>query len=337
MVRETEISTQFGFEIYELIPMKGVYLIKTNKGNKCLKKVNYGVQKLMYIYKAKEHIINMGFDRIDRNIITPQGVPHAFVNDDIYVVTNWINGRECDFKKEEELKKASKTLGMFHLAAKDFTPDDGVMVRCDIGRLPNTFEKRLSTLNKMRDIARKNKRKSEFDMLYLSNVDFYIKLAQKTIKSFNFECYNRVCEDALKGKVICHHDYTYHNILFDENEDVHVIDFDYCKWEIQAYDISTLMVKALKRLDWDIDKGKLILESYNSIKPLTLDEVSILKSLLSFPQRFWRLANRYYYKEAGWNETTFIKKIKEIIDEKEKYMNFIDSIDNIIKDAGLGL
>lgn len=337
MVRETEISTQFGFEIYELIPMKGVYLIKTNKGNKCLKKVNYGVQKLMYIYKAKEHIINMGFDRIDRNIITPQGVPHAFVNDDIYVVTNWINGRECDFKKEEELKKASKTLGMFHLAARDFTPDDGVMVRCDIGRLPNTFEKRLSTLNKMRDIARKNKRKSEFDMLYLSNVDFYIKLAQKTIKSFNFECYNRVCEDALKGKVICHHDYTYHNILFDENEDVHVIDFDYCKWEIQAYDISTLMVKALKRLDWDIDKGKLILESYNSIKPLTLDEVSILKSLLSFPQRFWRLANRYYYKEAGWNETTFIKKIKEIIDEKEKYMNFIDSIDNIIKDAGLGL
>lgn len=337
MVRETEISTQFGFEIYELIPMKGVYLIKTNKGNKCLKKVNYGVQKLMYIYKAKEHIINMGFDRIDRNNITPQGVPHAFVNDDIYVVTNWINGRECDFKKEEELRKASKTLGMFHLAARDFTPDDGVMVRCDIGRLPNTFEKRLSTLNKMRDIARKNKRKTEFDMLYLSNVDFYIKLAQKTIRSFNFECYNKVCEDALRGKVICHHDYTYHNILFDEKEDVHVIDFDYCKWEIQVYDISTLMVKALKRLDWEIDKGKLILESYNSIKPLTLDEVSILKSLLSFPQRFWRLANRYYYKEAGWNETTFIKKIKEIIDEKEKYMNFIDNIDDIIKDAGLGL
>lgn len=337
MVRETEISTQFGFEIYELIPMKGVYLIKTNKGNKCLKKVNYGVQKLMYIYKAKEHIINMGFDRIDRNNITPQGVPHAFVNDDIYVVTNWINGRECDFKKEEELRKASKTLGMFHLAARDFTPDDGVMVRCDIGRLPNTFEKRLSTLNKMRDIARKNKRKTEFDMLYLSNVDFYIKLAQKTIRSFNFECYNKVCEDALRRKVICHHDYTYHNILFDEKEDVHVIDFDYCKWEIQVYDISTLMVKALKRLDWEIDKGKLILESYNSIKPLTLDEVSILKSLLSFPQRFWRLANRYYYKEAGWNETTFIKKIKEIIDEKEKYMNFIDNIDDIIKDAGLGL
>lgn len=337
MVRETEISTQFGFEIYELIPMKGVYLIKTTKGNKCLKKVNYGVQKLMYIYKAKEHIINMGFDKIDRNILTPQGVPHAFVNDDIYVVTNWINGRECDFKKEEELDKASKTLGRFHLAARNFTPDDGVMVRCDIGRLPNTFEKRLSTLNKMRDIARKNKRKTEFDMLYLSNVDFYIKLAQKTIREFNFESYNRVCEDALRGKVICHHDYTYHNILFDENEDVHVIDFDYCKWEIQVYDISTLMVKALKRLDWDVDKGKLILESYNSVKPLTIDEISILKSLLSFPQRFWRLANRYYYKEAGWNETTFIKKIKEIIDEREKYLNFIDKLDDVIKDAGLGL
>ncbi len=336
MVRETEISTQFGFKIYEVAPMKGVYLIKTDRGNKCLKKVGYGLQKLMYIYKAKEHIIDMGYDRIDRNELTPQGAPYAFVNDDIYVVTNWINGRECDFKKDEELEAAAKALAEFHLSARNFTPEDGVAVRCDIGRLPNTFEKRLSTLNKMREIARKNKKKTEFDILYLSNVEFYSKLAQKAIKTFNMESYNRVCDYALKNRVICHHDYTYHNILFDENENVHVIDFDYCKWEIQVYDVSTIMVKALKRLDWDMDKAKLILGAYNSVNPISRDEYNVLKSLLTFPQRFWRLANRYYYKEAGWNDTTFIKKMKEIVDEREKYMNLISNMDDIVKDAGLG-
>lgn len=332
MVRETEISNQFGFEIYEIVPMKGVYLIKTSKGYKCLKKVNYGIQKLMYIYKAKEHIINMGFDRIDRNTLTPEGTPYAFVNEDIYVVTDWINGRECDFKKTEDLSKASENLGKFHSSARGFLPEDGVVVRCDIGKLSNTFEKRLSTLNKMREIARKNKKKTEFDILYLSNVEFYMKLAQKAIKSFNMDAYNKVCDEALRERVICHHDYTYHNILFDNHENVYVIDFDYCKWEMQIYDVSTLMVKALKRLDWDGEQAKLILESYNKAKTLNTYEYFVLRSLLVFPQRFWRLANRYYYKEAGWNDSTFIKKMKEIIDEREKYMEFISNIDDIFSE-----
>lgn len=54
--------------------------------------------------------------------------------------------------------------------------------------------------------------------------------------------------------------------------------------------------------------------------------MNILKTLLIFPQRFWRLANRYYYKEAGWSEASFVKKMKEIIEEREPYMNFISNI-----------
>ncbi|SEF38676.1 spore coat protein, CotS family [Caloramator fervidus] len=325
MVRETEISTQFGFEIKELIPKRGVYLAKTDKGNKCLKKVNYGPHKLMYIYKAKEHIINNGFPWIDKNELSLNGVPYAFVNDDIYVVTEWIDGRECDFRDEKDLETAAKTLARFHLSARNFVPEDNLKARNDIGKLPYTFEKRLSTLNKMRDLARKNKKKTEFDMLYLENVDFYIDLAKRAIKILDLEAYNRVCQKDLQDKVLCHHDFTYHNILIKENGEVYIVDFDYCKEEIQVYDLSTLMVKALKRVDWDVEKGRLIVESYNLIKPLTKDEMNVLKALLTFPQRFWRVANRYYYKEPGWNEQSFTKKIKEILAEKENYMNFIES------------
>lgn len=326
MVRETEISTQFGFKIYEMIPMKGIYLIKTDKGNKCLKKINYGTQKLMYIYKAKEHIISNGFDKIDKNYLTPEGAPYAFVNDDIYVVTEWIEGRECDFKKEEDLKRAAETLARFHLCARGFTPDEDTKVRSDIGKLTNTLDKRLATLNKMRDTARKNKRKTEFDMLYLTNVDFYLKLSKDAMKSLDLESYKKVCSDALSDKVLCHHDFTYHNILFEDNGDSYVIDFDYCKWEMQIYDVATLLIKSLKRLNWDMNSAKLVLESYGNIKPISVHELNILKTLLIFPQRFWRLANRYYYKEAGWSEASFVKKMKEIIDEREEYMNFIGTL-----------
>lgn len=326
MVRETEISTQFGLQINEVIPMKGVYLIKTDKGNKCLKKIGYGTQKLLYIYKAKEHIVSNGFDRIDRNCLTLEGAPYAFVNDDVYVVTEWIDARECDFKNPEDLKRAAETLGTFHLHARGFTPDEDTKVRSDIGKLPNTLDKRMITLNKMRDIARKNKRKTEFDMLYLTNVEFYLKLSKEALNSLDSLSYKRVCDNALSEKVLSHHDFTYHNILFKENGESYVIDFDYCKWEMQIYDVATLLIKALKRLNWNKDSGKLVLDAYGSIKPISEDELNILKTLLVFPQRFWRLANRYYYKEAGWSEASFVKKMREIIDERENYLSFISQL-----------
>lgn len=329
MVRESEISMQFGFEIYEMIPMKGVYFIRTSIGNKCLKKIAYGCQKLMYIYKAKEHIINNGFDRIDKNLLTPAGAPYALVNDDVYVVTDWIDGRECDFRNEDDLKLAAETLGHLHLAARGFMPEEGVRVRNDIGRLPYTMEKRVVTLNKMRDIARKNNKKTEFDMLYITNVDFYIKLAQQAIKYLNIDSYYKVCNLSLADNTLCHHDYNYHNILIDKDNLAHVVDFDYCKSEIQVYDLSTLLIKSLKRLDWDIRYAELILGSYNSVRQISKDELNILKTLMMFPQRFWRLANRYYYKEANWGEDVFTKKLKEILDEKELFLKATEEIEHI--------
>ncbi|WDC85010.1 hypothetical protein PL321_05610 [Caloramator sp. mosi_1] len=52
--------------------------------------------------------------------------------------------------------------------------------------------------------------------------------------------------------------------------------------------------------------------------------------MLRFPQRFWRLANRYYYKEASWTEATFLKKMNEIVEEKDKYIEFLSKLDEIL-------
>lgn len=331
MVREIEISTQFDFEIKSLTPMKGVYLIETSKGKKCLKKINYGTSKLMYIHAAKEHIVKSGFERIDRfNIANKEEVPYAVVNEDIYVVTDWIEGRECDFKKEDDLKLASSNLGKFHLHARHFEQPSDLRQRSDIGKYTSTIERRAAMLSKMRDMARKKRRKSDFDMMYLSNVEFYQELAKRAIKELSIDSYARVCEDSLRDKVISHHDYTYHNVIISKEQNPHIIDFDYSKSEMQIYDVATLCTKALKRLDWNRKAFTNIIDSYNSSREINKDEINVLKTLLVFPQRFWRIANRYYYKEALWSEGTFNRKMNSIIAEREKYMNFIDNLNNLI-------
>lgn len=90
------------------------------------------------------------------------------------------------------------------------------------------------------------------------------------------------------------------------------------------------MIKVLKRVDWNIEYAELILNSYTAINPLKEEEYRTLFAFLLFPQRFWRLSNRYYYNEVTWPSNTFNKKMEELISEKDKYINFIEEFKKYI-------
>lgn len=329
MMREFEIERQFDIKIENIKPNKGVYLLKTDKGLRCLKKINYGTQKLLFVYGAKEHLMKNGFPRVDRYCVNTEGNPYALVNEDIYTLSEWIEGRECDFKDEDDLIKAAKGLAYMHLASKGYEPPENSKLKTDLGRWPNLMEKRVRSFDKMRDMGRKKSNKGNFDLNYTKAVQFYKDLGRRAIKVLESSKYMELCEITEEDKGFCHHDYTYHNIVIDREENVNVIDFDYCKREIRAYDIWAFMVKVLKRVDWNIEQAELIIRSYNEISKLKEEEYRVLFAFLLFPQRFWRLSNRYYYNEVNWPSNTFNNKLEELISEQEKYNNFIENFKKI--------
>ena len=324
MMREFEIERQFDIKIEVIKANKGVYYLKTNKGERCLKKINYGPQKLMFVYGAKEYLINNGFDKVDRYFLNIEGEPYALVNEDLYTLSEWLEGRECDFHNIEEVKLAAKTLAKMHEASKGYDPPENSKLKSDLGRWPHLMAKRIKSLDKMRDMIRKKSVKSDFDVLYLKSMEFYKEIGRNALKTLEESSYYDLCAVADKDKSFCHHDFTYHNIILSDNNDVHVIDFDYCKREVRTFDISNFMIKVLKRVDWDISFAKAILESYVSISPISDEEYKVLYSYLQFPQRYWRLANRYYYNEVNWGQNTFSKKLQSIIEEKDKYLTLLE-------------
>ena len=324
MMREFEIERQFNIKIESIKPNKGVYHLKTNKGEKCLKKINYGAQKLLFVYGAKEHLINNGFDKIDKYDLNIDGEPYAIVNEDLYTLSQWIPGRECDFYNMEEVVLASKNLAMLHIASKGYEPPENSKLKSDLGRWPHLMEKRIKALDKMRDMIRKRTNKTEFDLTYIKTMQFYKELGKRAIDVLNDSDYYKICEETEKHKSFCHHDYTYHNIIMDEDSNVNVIDFDYSKREIRVFDMSNFMIKVLKRNNWNFEFAKGIIEGYCSVSDLLNEEYRVLYSFLLFPQRFWRLANRYYYNEVNWGQNTFTKKIESLIEEQQEYMRFVD-------------
>lgn len=324
MMREFEIERQFDIKIEVLKANKGVYYLRTNKGERCLKKINYGPQKLLFVYGAKEHLIKNGFNMVDRYFLNVEGEPYALVNEDLYTLSEWLEGRECDFHNVEEVKLAAKTLATMHEASKGYDPPENSKLKSDLGRWPHLMEKRIKSLDKMRDMIRKKNNKSEFDLLYLKSMEFYKEMGKKAFDTLQSSVYYDLCSVTEKEKSFCHHDFTYHNIILDDNNDVHLIDFDFCKREVRTFDISNFMIKVLKRVDWNINFAKAIIEAYNSVSPLSKEEYQVLYAYLQFPQRYWRLANRYYYNEVNWGQGTFTNKLQSIINEKEKYLKLLD-------------
>ncbi len=323
-MREFEIERQFDIKIEIIKANKGVYYLKTNKGERCLKRINYGPQKLLFVYGAKEHLIKNGFGDLDRYYLNVNDEPYALVNEDLYTLSEWLEGRECDFRNIDEVKIAAKTLACMHEASKGYDPPENSKLKSDLGRWPHLMEKRTKSLDKMKDIIRKKNIKNDFDMIYLKSVEFYRELGKQALQTLKESNYYELCMIAEEEKTFCHHDFTYHNIIIDSNEKPHIIDFDYCKREVRTFDISNFMIKVLKRVDWNIDFAKAIIESYNSVSKLRDDEYKVLFAYLQFPQRYWRLANRYYYNEVNWGQNTFTNKLSSIIEEKDKFLSFLN-------------
>ena len=324
MMREFEIERQFDIKIESLKPNKGVYLLKTNKGMKCLKKISFGTQKLLFVYGAKEHLISNGFDRVDRYCLSIDGNPYALVNEDIYTLSEWIEGRECDFRNEEELKEAARNLANLHLISKGYEPPENSKLKTDLGRWPHMMDKRVKSFDKMKVMSRKKTGKVDFDFNYLKHVQYFYDLGKRAMNVIKDSEYLELCRVTEEEKAFCHHDYTYHNIVVDENNKMNVIDFDYCKREVRSYDVSSFMIKVLKRVDWNIEYAKTIINAYNEVSPLKEEEYRVIFAFLLFPQRFWRLSNRFYYNEVNWTTNTFNNKLEELIAEREKYIDFIE-------------
>ena len=328
-MREVEIERQFNIKIENLKPNKGVYLLKTNQGNKCLKKINFGIQKLLFVYAAKEHLMNNGFPRVDKYNLNVDQNPYAIVNEDLYTLSDWIEGRECDFHIKEELVNAARNLAYMHIASKGYEPPENSKLKTDLGRWHHLMEKRIKAFDKMRDMARKSNKKTDFDLNYIKSMEFFKDTGRKAMKILDESDYLELCRCAEEEKGFCHHDYTYNNIVIDKNNEFNIIDFDYCKREIRVFDISNFMIKVLKRNDWNIEFAQLIIDSYNEVDTLKEEEYMVLYAFLLFPQRFWRLSNRYYYNEVNWSPGTFNNKMEELIEEREKYMAFINNFKEI--------
>ena len=231
-----EFFNKLGVEVYDIIPLRKVFVLFTNKGKKILKSINSSkerirfIDKILNIIKQNDKYILQYCKNSENNIVTNW-------KGKSYVLLDMIDGREASFTNPLEVEWCTKALANFHNASENIiskiTEEELKLNKSN--NLIYEFLNDLCFISEAERVIGKFRYKNEFDTLFLANVSKAKNDLNRSINLLSNSSYNEIYSDT-NNMVICHLDLAHHNFIIDENE-VNMIDFDYCKVDIRVVDI----------------------------------------------------------------------------------------------------
>lgn len=115
-----------------------------------------------------------------------------------------------------------------------------------------------------------------------------------------------------------HGSFTHHSVLLLPEGEMAVTGFDKAVTGIQIQDFYLLFRKMMEKWEWDISFGDSMLEAYHRIRPVPQEEQTLLKLMLSYPEKFWKVANQYYNNRKSWIPEKNMQKLLQTMEQAEK-------------------
>lgn len=318
-----ELFELFGLEVEDVVPLRSIYIIESNKGRKILKKIDYSIERLNFIFDSLS-VIRKGFSNVLTIERSLKDECYVIWKDGIYILLNLIEGRECSVNNEVDLTIAAQGLAKLHNSSigiknkldmrkyKEFTDTDN---------LENIYEKALNELDSIGKKVKAFRYPNRFDSLFIETMEYYKQSIEECKALLKDTQYNSLFENS-SNFVLCHNDLAHHNILIRDSE-AYFIDFDYCNINLRIMDIAQLIIKSIKNYGFEIDKCLSIISSYENIFPLTAEEKKLLYILFKFPEDYYTVVRDYYLKNKDWDEDTFICRLENKINYKEEMEIFL--------------
>ncbi|MDO8685612.1 MAG: CotS family spore coat protein, partial [Clostridiales bacterium] len=289
---DKEIAARYGLILNNSIPFKDHFILHTQNGKKILKNCTLSPGRILFIHGAKEHLYANGFCNTDRYLCTNEGLPY-FINDgSFYTISDYLEGRECNAENKGDALLAIRELAKMHSAAKDYKPPIESLPRDYLGLLPEIMKKKLMKLISHQKLASKST--GSFDKLFKDNVTSYISCGEKALELMKGnDLYNQAVIRAREEGEFCHCAYSHFNVLIMD-ESVWVVNFDKAGFDLKINDLAEFMRKRLRRTGWKIEDAAILLSEYDKVLKTREDELALLKTILLFPMKLCKLANKYY-------------------------------------------
>lgn len=320
------LKNEYCIQAKSIEKIKGAYRVESDEKIYCFKVVKYELPHFLFILAAIKHLDNSGFRYGPKIIKTVNGREYVCIDNYFAYVTEWINGRIVSYDNPIELSLASRKLAELHKASEGFTTEKYMKPRIGWFKWIEVYRTRRCEILDFRDRIYSKRHKTTFDLYYLHLMEEALEDCDNSIFNLCNSKYEiKMLEEIYNGG-FCHHDYAHHNILIDNNNELNIIDFDYCILDTHLHDLASLLSRAMKYDKWCDERMKIILKSYNEVFELNQEDFDIMASFLEFPQDYWQRGIQYYWENKSWDEDFFIKKLKAYSDDRKNRKIFIDNL-----------
>lgn len=274
--------------------IKTVWKIKYNNSLLCLKRLRQSYDKASFSVNAQIYVKSKGGNV--PGILLIEGKDAILQhNNELYVLYEWLEGRELNFNNNSDLAYAIKGLAAFHIASKGYTPDASYRISSKINKWPNQYESMGNKLKKWKEDAYSKKSSTPYSS-YIKAVDSMLSLSDNAQRLIAASPYNELSANS-ESQVLCHQDYGTGNALLGKNG-VIILDLDGVTFDFPMRDLRKLIFKYEEPLGkWQSKMLNDILNWYTEINPLSLEEKKILYIDLLFPHRFYGLVKNIFIGE----------------------------------------
>lgn len=277
--------------------VKTVWKVKTRKRELCLKRLRQAYDQVLFSVNAQIYIKSSG-GNVPEVILDKDNSPIVQFNNELFVLYEWLVGRDLSFDNAKDLGYAVRGLAKFHSASKGYEADQGSKISSKAGRWVNQYMSMLKKLTLWKDMAKAQK-SNPCSSAYLKGIDSILKMGNLAIELLEKSDYKNKSSENSSSIVLCHQDFGTGNVILTQ-KDVIVLDLDSVTFDLPARDLRKVIFKLEESNGtWNKKIISNVLESYCSINPLDDSEKEILYIDLLFPHRYLGLAKNIFQNEKS--------------------------------------
>lgn len=317
-----EFFSKLGIEIYDMVPLRKVFVLFTNKGKKILKIANSNIDRIHFIDNVLRYI-----EKKDKNVLqycrnSDGDIITTWENKE-YILLDMIDGREASYTSPVDVTLCAEAIFNMHNASNglvSYLSEDEKLKNFPFNIIQQ-YKADFNTVCEIENMINKFKYKNSFDLLFLDIVDKCKSYMIKSLDLLQASSYSEMIK-VQENLVLCHNDLAHHNFIID-NTEVNIIDFDYCNIDIRIMDIANFTSKVMKSTSYDIKVFESIIKSYSAIAKesqipmkgeILKEEIEVLYALLYYPRDFVNIIKDYYLKQKSWSEEVFLGRFKNKIE-----------------------
>lgn len=274
--------------------IKTVWKVFSENVVTCLKRLNKTYDKALFTTEAQKYIkANGGF--VPGIIANNANESITDFNGELFVLYEWIEGKQLSFNNKEEFMAAMEGLALFHKCSKGFKPPEEARESTKLNKWPEQYRSMLNRMNEWKNTSYQKAGIAVYDA-YLKWVDKIVALGEKAILCLESSQYKTLSKPEASTVVLCHQDFGKGNALITP-EGVYVLDLDGVTFELAARDLRKIILKIMENQnEWDEAAMNDIISWYEKGNALTQNERKMVYIDSLFPHSFFGCVKNQFQK-----------------------------------------